>query len=119
MAYGHKPPAPSPATRHGRAAGGAGPHQCLGRGRDPSAHGHRADLAEPVRPGQAAGPGGPQTLGAPCPFPPVEVAEAKALACQLPAETGTPLSRWSCPELAAELTARGTTDSISASTVRR
>ncbi|MFG2844505.1 IS630 family transposase [Kitasatospora sp. NPDC048296] len=30
-----------------------------------------------------------------------------------------PLSRWSCPELAAELTVRGITDSISASTVRR
>ncbi|MFF1916837.1 IS630 family transposase [Streptomyces sp. NPDC058239] len=41
------------------------------------------------------------------------------MACQLPAETGVPLSRWSCPELAAELTARQITDSISASTVRR
>lgn len=30
-----------------------------------------------------------------------------------------PLSRWSCPELAAELTARGITDTISTSTVRR
>ena len=30
-----------------------------------------------------------------------------------------PLSRWSCPELAAELTARGITGSVSASTVRR
>jgi len=49
----------------------------------------------------------------------VQIAEAKALACQLPAETGVPLSRWSCPELAAELTARQITDSISASTVRR
>ncbi|MFI5634400.1 hypothetical protein ACIA8E_34570 [Streptomyces sp. NPDC051664] len=49
----------------------------------------------------------------------MQVAEAKALACQLPTETGVPLSRWSCPELAAELTARGITDSISASTVRR
>ncbi|MFE2471888.1 IS630 family transposase [Streptomyces mirabilis] len=49
----------------------------------------------------------------------MQVAEAKALACQLPAETGIPLSRWSCPELASELTARGITDSISASTVRR
>jgi hypothetical protein len=47
----------------------------------------------------------------------VQVAEAKALACQLPAETGVPLSRWSCPELAAELTAPGITDTISASTV--
>jgi hypothetical protein len=49
----------------------------------------------------------------------VQFAEAKALACQLPTETGVPLSRWSCPELAAELSARGITDSISASTVRR
>jgi transposase len=57
--------------------------------------------------------------GRPPRFTPVQVAEAKALACQLPAETGTPLSRWSCPELAAELTARGITDTISASTVRR
>jgi transposase len=57
--------------------------------------------------------------GRPSRFTPVQVAEAKALACQLPAETGTPLSRWSCPELAAELTTRGITDSISASTVRR
>jgi len=57
--------------------------------------------------------------GRPARFTPVQVAEAKALACQSPAETGVPLSRWSCPELAAELTARGITDSVSASTVRR
>jgi transposase len=30
-----------------------------------------------------------------------------ALACQLPAQTGVPLSRWTGPELAAELTAQG------------
>ncbi|MFB6807240.1 IS630 family transposase [Streptomyces sp. NPDC056387] len=57
--------------------------------------------------------------GRPARFTPVQVAEAKALACQLPVETGVPLSRWSCPELAAELTARGITDTVSASTVRR
>ncbi|MFR0359422.1 IS630 family transposase [Streptomyces sediminimaris] len=57
--------------------------------------------------------------GRPARFTPVQVAEAKALACQLPAETGAPLARWSCPELAAELTARGSTDTVSASTVRR
>ncbi|MER7694309.1 helix-turn-helix domain-containing protein [Streptomyces sp. NPDC097610] len=57
--------------------------------------------------------------GRPARFTPVQIAEAKALACQLPVETGVPLSHWSCPELAAELTARGVTDSISASTVRR
>jgi transposase len=60
-----------------------------------------------------------QRSGRPPRFTPMQVAETKALACQLPAETGMPLSRWSCPELAAELTARGVTDSISASTVRR
>lgn len=57
--------------------------------------------------------------GRPARFTPVQVAEAKALACQLPAESGIPLSRWSCPELAAELTARGITTTVSASTVRR
>ncbi|MEU3480853.1 IS630 family transposase [Streptomyces sp. NPDC033754] len=57
--------------------------------------------------------------GRPARFTPVQVAEAKALACQLPAETGAPLSRWSCPELAAELKARGITGPVSASTVRR
>jgi transposase len=57
--------------------------------------------------------------GRPARFTPVQVAETKALACQLPAETGIPLSRWSCPELAAELTARGIIGPVSASTVRR
>ncbi|WP_307527140.1 IS630 family transposase [Streptomyces umbrinus] len=57
--------------------------------------------------------------GRPARFTPMQVAEAKALACQLPAETGVPLSRWSCPDLAAALTARGITDTVSGSTVRR
>ncbi|MEU6019737.1 IS630 family transposase, partial [Streptomyces sp. NPDC047515] len=57
--------------------------------------------------------------GRPRRFTPVQVAEVKALACQLPAETGTPLSRWSCPELAREVVTRHVADSISASTVRR
>ncbi len=57
--------------------------------------------------------------GRPAFFTPVQVAEVKALACQLPAETGTPLSRWSCPELAREVAARAIAGSISASTVRR
>ncbi len=57
--------------------------------------------------------------GRPARFTPVQVAEAKTLACQLPAETGVPLARWSSPELATELTARGITDTVSASTVRR
>ncbi|MBM7439393.1 IS630 family transposase [Streptomyces sp. HB132] len=57
--------------------------------------------------------------GRPARFTPVQVAVAKALACQLPDESGIQLSRWSCPELAAELTARGITAAVSASTVRR
>ncbi|MFH9618335.1 hypothetical protein ACH4MM_32160 [Streptomyces pratensis] len=47
------------------------------------------------------------------------MAEAKALACLLPAETGAPMTRWSCPDLARELAARGITGPVSASTVRR
>jgi len=46
-------------------------------------------------------------------------AEVKALACQLPAETGVPLSRWSTAELAAEAVTRGVVNSISPSTVGR
>jgi transposase len=46
-------------------------------------------------------------------------AEIKALACALPAETGVPLARWSCAELAAEAVTRGVVNSISASTVGR
>ena len=57
--------------------------------------------------------------GRPARFTPVQRAEVKALACQLPAETGVPLSRWSCPELAAEAVSRGVAPAISASTVRR
>jgi transposase len=57
--------------------------------------------------------------GRPPRFTPAQRAEVKALACQLPAETGVPLSRWSGSELAAEVTGRGIITAISASTVRR
>lgn len=57
--------------------------------------------------------------GRPARFTAVQVAEVKALACQLPAETGVPLSRWSCPDLAAEVTGRGIVEAMPASTVRR
>jgi len=57
--------------------------------------------------------------GRPARFTPVQVAQVRALACQLPAETGVPLSCWSCPELAAELIKRKMVPAISASTVRR
>jgi transposase len=57
--------------------------------------------------------------GRPPRFTPLQVAEVKALACQLPAETGLPLSRWSCPDLAGEVVDRGIAAAISASTIRR
>jgi transposase len=57
--------------------------------------------------------------GRPARLTPVQVAEVKALACQLPAETGLPLSRWSCPELASQVVTRGIAPAMSASTVRR
>jgi transposase len=57
--------------------------------------------------------------GRPPRFTPVQVAEVKALACELPAESGAPLSRWTCPELAHEAAARGIVASVSASTIRR
>jgi DDE superfamily endonuclease len=47
------------------------------------------------------------------------VRRAKELACELPATTGVPLSRWSCTELAREVMDRAIVESISASTVWR
>jgi len=49
----------------------------------------------------------------------VQVAEVKALACELPAEKGVPLSRWSSAELAREAVARGIVERISGVTVWR
>ena len=60
-----------------------------------------------------------ERTGRPARFAPVQIAEVKALACQLPAEAGAPLSRWSCPELAREAVTAGIVASISATTVRR
>lgn len=57
--------------------------------------------------------------GRPRTFPPLVVAEIKELACELPATTGVPLSRWSCSELARELELRSVVASISAATVWR
>lgn len=52
-------------------------------------------------------------------FPKTAEAEVKALACELPAQTEVPLSRWSHSELAAEAVTRGIVDAISPSTVGR
>ena len=51
-------------------------------------------------------------------FTAADRAEAVALACALPAESGVPLSRWSGPDLARELAARCGI-AVSASTIRR
>jgi DDE superfamily endonuclease len=52
-------------------------------------------------------------------FPPAQVAEVKALACELPAERGVPLSRWSSAEIAREAVARGIVAQVSGATVWR
>jgi hypothetical protein len=57
--------------------------------------------------------------GLPRCFPATVVAEVKALACELPADSDVPLAKWSCPELATEAERRGIVTSVSASTVRR
>ena len=49
----------------------------------------------------------------------LERATICALACQLPATTGVPLSRWTAPELAAELRSQGLASPISPSSVLR
>ena len=58
-------------------------------------------------------PGRPRRISA------AERAAICALACQLPAATGVPLSRWTGPELAAELASRGLTGPVSASSILR
>jgi transposase len=60
-----------------------------------------------------------QRSGRPPRITSLQRAQITALACQLPAETGVPLSRWSSGELARETVARGLAAAISASTVRR
>lgn len=57
--------------------------------------------------------------GRPPRFTALQRAEVKALACQLPATHGLPLSKWSCPELAGEVVTAGIAPAMSASTVRR
>jgi transposase len=58
-------------------------------------------------------PGRPRRISA------ADRAAVVALACQLPAATGVPLSRWTGPELAAELAARGLPCPISVSSILR
>jgi transposase len=57
--------------------------------------------------------------GRPRIYPGVVVAQAKAVACELPATRGVPLSRWSVAELRAELLASGLVTDISTTTLWR
>jgi len=52
-------------------------------------------------------------------FPPEVVVQVKALACELPANTGLPLSRFSRQDLAREVIARGIVAQISGTTIWR
>ena len=58
-------------------------------------------------------------LGARPFFPPEVVVQVKALACELPAETEVPLSRFSRRDLAREVVARGIVAQISGATIWR
>ncbi len=58
-------------------------------------------------------PGRPRRISA------LDRAAVVALACHLPATTGVPLSRWTAPELAAELVAQALVSAISPSSVLR
>lgn len=57
--------------------------------------------------------------GRPRRFSPLVIAEVKALACELPATTGVPLTKWSCAELAREIMDRAVVKSISPDTIWR
>jgi transposase len=65
------------------------------------------------------GPGRPETRRPPAPVHPVQQAQVKALACELPAASGVPLSRWSAAEVADEAVTAGLVDAISGAIVRR
>ena len=63
--------------------------------------------------------GDAKRCGRPAVFTAVQVAQVKALACTPPEDSGLPLSKWSCPELAVQAVSGGICGSISPSTVRR
>jgi len=52
-------------------------------------------------------------------FPPDVIVRVKALACELPSESGVPLSRWSTGEIAQEAIRRGIVAEVSGSTIWR
>ncbi|MFG3403485.1 helix-turn-helix domain-containing protein [Streptomyces sp. NPDC048142] len=119
MAYGHKTPHQArqrativllAARGRGNARIAAETHlyvDTVRRWRGRFAAGRVPALADRKRPGRRPA------------FTALQIAEIKAMACQLPTETETPLSRRSCPELVREAVTRAITRTISASTVRR
>jgi len=66
-----------------------------------------------------AGLGDRPRSGRPRRFPAAVVAEAKAIACELPATRGTPTSRWSLADLREELLVTGLVEEISTTTLWR
>jgi transposase len=66
-----------------------------------------------------AGLGDARRSGRPRQFTAVQRAGVTAIACELPADRGMPLSRWSSIEVACEAVAAGIVEDISAPTVRR
>jgi transposase len=73
-------------------------------------------VGSPVTP--STGRGDRKRCGRPPRFTPVQQAQVKALACELPAASGVPLSRWSTAEMADEAVTAGLVDAISGATVR-
>ena len=60
--------------------------------------------------------GDAKRCGRPAVFTAVQVAQVKALACTPPKDSGLPLSKWSCPELAVHAVSGGICENISPST---
>lgn len=83
------------------------------------APGHRTHVAGRFAAQGLAGLEERKRSGRPSTFTPLQTAQVTARACQLPAETGVPLSRWSCLQLAREAVEHGIATFVSASTVRR
>jgi DDE superfamily endonuclease/Homeodomain-like domain len=75
-------------------------------------------VAVPVR-GASPGLLDAKRTGRPVRFTAVQRAQVTAIACELPATRGMPLSRWSSSELAVEAIEAGVVVDVSASTVRR
>jgi len=81
--------------------------------------GHRVQVAQALLPGGFQGLADRKRPGRPRGFAPAVVAEAKAVACELPATRGVPLGRWSLAELRDELIVIGLVGEVSTTTLWR